>query len=193
MRSKSILYGAANIPIEPTSNVDSRTTNNIVIKNYPSGTVSDAPTEIKKEETTTNSEAPMYPPPLSPLTSNLTSSRSVETSSRIGVDEYLLSIYQKILLDQDKELFSNLVSKDQILLPKPDLEEVVHRMTGFKCEIDLLDPDITCCGIPPPFSKIAQIRIIDENNIAQEFKYAYNAQYTELISRYNLCLKYVIV
>ncbi|EAX66589.1 hypothetical protein TVAG_598190, partial [Trichomonas vaginalis G3] len=48
MRSKSILYGAANLPIEPTSNVDSRTTNNIVIKNYPSGTVSDAPTEIKK-------------------------------------------------------------------------------------------------------------------------------------------------
>ncbi|KAI5514355.1 hypothetical protein TVAGG3_0460090, partial [Trichomonas vaginalis G3] len=47
MRSKSILAGAVNVPIEPTSNVDSRTTNNIVIKNYSSECLKEKEPELK--------------------------------------------------------------------------------------------------------------------------------------------------
>ena len=83
MRSKSILAGAVNVPIEPTSNVDSRTTNNIIIKNYSSENlkekepISYGPVkELKSVNLNTasnanaNSEVKLeYPPPLEPIIS----------------------------------------------------------------------------------------------------------------------------
>ena len=146
MRSKSILAGAVNVPIEPISNVDSRTTNNIIIKNYSSDKLTDE-TELKdiKESTANDSvrveyapkglrlEEPYDPPPVPFITreavANPYSDLKVNYKS---VDEFLLSLYQSILLDQDKKLIFNLVSHDQILLPKEDLETLISLKTGHE-------------------------------------------------------------
>lgn len=193
MRSRSVLYGAANVPIQPTSNVDSRTTNNIVIKNYPSGDIKE---EKKDQEIGVQYDAPpsedgmkleSFPP-------NLYATRALDSqsSSMSSVDEYLLQVYQDILLVQDKTLLSNLISHDQILLTKDDLQEVIKRATGYDCVIDLIEPEIKCCGHPPPIVKISQIRIMTSSDTAVEFKYAFLEKYSMLLSKYHICLKYVL-
>ena len=208
MRSKSILAGAVNVPIEPTSNVDSRTTNNIIIKNYSSDKLTDE-TELKYiKETTANDsvrvvyapkglrhEVPYAPPPVPFITReavvNPYSDLKVNYKS---VDEFLLSLYQSILLDQDKKLIFNLVSHDQILLPKEDLETLISLKTGHEVKIDLLDHETTCCFKYSPFLKISQIRVIEQRGTnGVDFKYKYSNDYMDIITKYKICLKYVLV
>ena len=208
MRSKSILAGAVNVPIEPTSNVDSRTTNNIIIKNYSSDKLTNE-TELKDiKETTANDlvrveyapsglrhEVPYAPPPVPFITReavvNPYSDLKVNYKS---VDEFLLSLYQSILLDQDKKLIFNLVSHDQILLPKEDLETLISLKTGHEVKIDLLDHETTCCIKYSPFLKISQIRVIEQRGTnGVDFKYKYSNDYMDIITKYKICLKYVLV
>ena len=208
MRSKSILAGAVNVPIEPTSNVDSRTTNNIIIKNYSSDKLTDE-TELKDiKETTANDsvrveyapsglrhEVPYDPPPVPFITReavvNPYSDLKVNYKS---VDEFLLSLIQSILLDQDKKLIFNLVSHDQILLPKEDLETLISLKTGHEVKIDLLDHETTCCIKYSPFLKISQIRVIEQRGTnGVNFKYKYSNDYMAIITKYKICLKYVLV
>ena len=208
MRSKSILAGAVNVPIEPTSNVDSRTTNNIIIKNYSSDKLTNE-TELKDiKETTANDsvrveyapkglrlEEPYAPPPVPFITReadvNPYSDLKVNYKS---VDEFLLSLYQSILLDQDKKLIFNLVSHDQILLPKEDLETLISLKTGHEVKIDLLDHETTCCIKYSPFLKISQIRVIEQRGAnGVDFKYKYSNDYMDIITKYKICLKYVLV
>ena len=197
MRSKSILAGAVNVPIEPTSNVDSRTTNNIIIKNYSSDKLTDE-TELKdiKETTANDSVRVVYDPPPVPFitreaVANPYSDLKVNYKS---VDEFLLSLYQSILLDQDKKLIFNLVSHDQILLPKEDLETLISLKTGHEVKIDLLDHETTCCFKYSPFLKISQIRVIEQRGSnGVDFKYKYSNDYMDIITKYKICLKYVLV
>ena len=197
MRSKSILAGAVNVPIEPTSNVDSRTTNNIIIKNYSSDKLTNE-TELKdiKETTANDSVRVVYDPPPVPLitreaVANPYSDLKVNYKS---VDEFLLSLYQSILLDQDKKLIFNLVSHDQILLPKEDLETLISLKTGHEVKIDLLDHETTCCFKYSPFLKISQIRVIEQRvTNGVDFKYKYSNDYMDIITKYKICLKYVLV
>ncbi|KAI5516275.1 hypothetical protein TVAGG3_0489500 [Trichomonas vaginalis G3] len=141
MRSKSILAGAVNVPIEPTSNVDSRTTNNIIIKNYSSENLKDKEPELKSVNLNTassanaNSEVKLeYPPPLEPIISREAQEElkgfsgslspnpysTIQTNPSDNVDHYLLNLYQTILLKDDKKLLTNLISKNQIILTKED-------------------------------------------------------------------------
>ena len=197
MRSKSILAGAVNVPIEPTSNVDSRTTNNIIIKNYSSDKLTNE-TELKdiKETTANDSVRVVYDPPPVPFitreaVANPYSDLKVNYKS---VDEFLLSLYQSILLDQDKKLIFNLVSHDQILLPKEDLETLISLKTGHEVKIDLLDHETTCCIKYSPFLKISQIRVIEQSGTnGVDFKYKYSNDYMDIITKYKICLKYVLV
>ena len=197
MRSKSILAGAINVPIEPTSNVDSRTTNNIIIKNYSSDKLTNE-TELKdiKETTANDSVRVVYDPPPVPFitreaVANPYSDLKVNYKS---VDEFLLSLYQSILLDQDKKLIFNLVSHDQILLPKEDLETLISLKTGHEVKIDLLDHETTCCIKYSPFLKISQIRVIEQSGTnGVDFKYKYSNDYMDIITKYKICLKYVLV
>ena len=197
MRSKSILAGAVNVPIEPTSNVDSRTTNNIIIKNYSSDKLTDE-TELKdiKESTANDSVRVVYDPPPVPF---ITREAVVNPYSDLkvnykSVDEFLLSLYQSILLDQDKKLIFNLVSHDQILLPKEDLETLISLKTGHEVKIDLLDHETTCCIKYSPFLKISQIRVIEQRGTnGVDFKYKYSNDYMDIITKYKICLKYVLV
>ena len=202
MRSKSILAGAVNVTIEPTSNVDSRTTNNIIIKNYSSENLKDKE-ELKSvnlntaSNTNANSEVKLeYPPPLEPIISrdaNDNPYSTIQTNPSDNVDHYLLNLYQTILLKDDKKLLTNLISKNQIILTKEDLENVISRITGKQCVIDYLDPEIECCGQMPIFMKIGSIRIIETpGTTGVEFKYKYSNEYTKLSTEYKLCLKYVL-
>ncbi|KAI5539855.1 hypothetical protein TVAGG3_0025440 [Trichomonas vaginalis G3] len=203
MRSKSILAGAVNVPIEPTSNVDSRTTNNIIIKNYSSENLKDNEPELKSVNLNTassanaNSEVKLeYPPPLEPIISHDAQDNpysTIQTNPSDNVDHYLLNLYQTILLKDDKKLLTNLISKNQIILTKEDLENVISRITGKQCVIDYLDPEIECCGQIPVFMKIGNIRIIETpGTTGVEFKYKYSNEYTKLSTEYKLCLKYVL-
>ena len=203
MRSKSILAGAVNVPIEPTSNVDSRTTNNIIIKNYSSENLKDKEPELKSVNLNTassanaNSEVKLeYPPPLEPIISRDAQDNpysTIQTNPSDNVDHYLLNLYQTILLKDDKKLLTNLISKNQIILTKEDLENVISRITGKQCVIDYLDPEIECCGQMPVFMKIGNIRIIETpGTTGVEFKYKYSNEYTKLSTEYKLCLKYVL-
>ena len=197
MRSKSILAGAVNVPIEPTSNVDSRTTNNIIIKNYSSDKLTNE-TELNdiKETTANDSVRVEYDPPPVPF---ITREAVVNPYSDLkvnykSVDEFLLSLYQSILLDQDKKLIFNLVSHDQILLPKEDLETLISLKTGHEVKIDLLDHETTCCIKYSPFLKISQIRVIEQRGAnGVDFKYKYSNDYMDIITKYKICLKYVLV
>ena len=197
MRSKSILAGAVNVPIEPTSNVDSRTTNNIIIKNYSSDKLTNE-TELNdiKETTANDSVRLEYDPPPVPF---ITREAVVNPYSDLkvnykSVDEFLLSLYQSILLDQDKKLIFNLVSHDQILLPKEDLETLISLKTGHEVKIDLLDHETTCCIKYSPFLKISQIRVIEQRDTnGVDFKYKYSNDYMDIITKYKICLKYVLV
>ncbi|KAI5544791.1 hypothetical protein TVAGG3_0108260, partial [Trichomonas vaginalis G3] len=172
MRSKSILAGAVNVPIEPTSNVDSRTTNNIVIKNYSSECLKEKEPELKSgpsvlehgavnlntaSNANATSDVKLEYPPLDQVLSREANDNpytNVQTNPSDNVDHYLLQLYQTILLKDDKKLLTNLISKNQIILTKEDLENVISRITGKQCVIDYLDPEIECCGQTPLFMKI---------------------------------------
>ena len=166
MGSRSIL----SVPIESTSNVDNHLTNNITIRNY-----AVPETEVKYEDTVYND---LTPPP-QPLDS---------------VSEYLLTLYKSILLNGNKELLANLVSRNRIILTKEDLEEVVKRKVGKRCTVQYEDPEATCCGLDPVFLKIVSIRVFDEsipNGV--DFVINYNKEYLELVTEHQLCTDFVLV
>lgn len=166
MRSKSILAGAVNVPIEPISNVDSRTTNNIIIKNYSSENLKEKEPELKSVNLNTGSnanatsEVKLEYPPLDQIISRDAETNpysNVQTNTSDNLEHYLLKLYQTILLKDDKKLLTNLISKNQIILTKEDLENAISKITGKQCIIDYLDPEIECCGQTPIFMKIGNI------------------------------------
>ncbi|KAI5499432.1 hypothetical protein TVAGG3_0843480, partial [Trichomonas vaginalis G3] len=177
--------------------------NNIIIKNYSSENLKDKEPELKSvnlntaSNTNANSEVKLeYPPPLEPIISRDAQDNpysTIQTNPSDNVDHYLLNLYQAILLKDDKKLLTNLISKNQIILTKEDLENVISRITGKQCVIDYLDPEIECCGQMPVFMKIGSIRIIETpGTTGVEFKYKYSNEYTKLSTEYKLCLKYVL-
>ena len=178
MRSRSILQGVANVPITPTANSDNRMTNNITIKNvaYPS------PDVLKEEQ---KSE---------PITENPYSEIKTREIISESMDAYLLNLYQTILLNDNKKLLINMISKNSIILTKEDLEEIIKRKTGKKCVIEFEEPELSCFGTVL-YLKIVSIRIYDDENdkIGNDFRIKRNADYIELITNYHLNLDVVMV
>ena len=191
MRSKSILSGI-NVPIEPTSNVDSRVTNSILI-NIDKAKAAETKQDQSQQA---DSEVKAVYPPLDAVT------RAVSTfDSNVNpyaecqgttVDEYLRSLYETILLSNDKTLIANLISKNNIILTKEDLEQVIKRKIGKEVTIDLDITDVQCCGLKTPFIKINSIRIVDDDGKSNDFKIAYNTDYLDLVSNYHINMKYVL-
>ena len=179
MRSRSILQGVANVPITPTANSDNRMTNNITIKNvaYPS------PETLKEEE---QKEDIKTENPYSDL-----KTREIISES---MDAYLLNLYQTILLNDNKKLLINMISKNSIILTKEDLEEIIKRKTGKKCVIEFEEPELSCFGTVL-YLKVVSIRIYDDENdkIGNDLQILRNNDYIELITRYKLNLNYVLV
>jgi hypothetical protein len=208
MRSKSIMHGV-NVPISPTSTADAKLTNNITISNvaYPGIYENKSDTDPKDPQGTsfrnpyihTSSTTQEVQEPNVPDSDIKT--RDIKTETQTGgdscstqsLDSYLLKLYQTILLSDNKKLLANVVLKNSIVLTGEDLEKIIELKTGKKCIINYEDPDAGCCKINSIFMKIASIRIAEENEAVSDFKIRYNRDYLDLITTYQLNLKFVLV
>ena len=203
MRSKSILSGI-NVPIEPTSNVDSHVTNSIMIKNISYPDLQDrAKTDIIEEnQENDNKEETKAVYGSAGATRSVGSYPSTFNTRDLdnpyaqlnSVDEYLRELYQSILLTENKKLLANLITKKSIILTKEDLEEVIKRKISKTCTVDCEDSEPNCCGISSPFIKINGIRVLDDSGAAgTDFQIQYNKDYQELVTTYHICMRYVLV
>ena len=106
--------------------------------------------------------------------------------------EIILETYARILLDQNKALLLNLISKQTIIVPKTDLEAIIKAKVGLPCEVTLVDTDGGCCVAKySPIKKVETIKIINEE-LVSDFKQVYNNDYNDLINLYHLCLRFCI-
>ena len=187
MRSKSIMHGV-NVPISPTSTADAKLTNNITISNVAYPGISEVKNDEEKNNpyvhtSTVNQE-------VRNTTEGAIKTREVNIES---LDSYLLKLYQTILLSDNKKLIANVVLKNSIVLTGEDLEKIIKLKTGKECIINYEDPDTGCCNFNSILLKIASIRIVEENETLSDFKIKYNRDYLELITNYQLNLKYILV
>lgn len=188
-------FNGVNVPIESASSADTHIANNITISNY---NANDKDIEViygTKGDSSNAFGAKSDPNSVGVRDVNTIGSTTAPDANqtKIAVDEYLLTLYQSILLNQDKKLLANLVSKKTIVLTKQDLEEVVRRKVGKECEVIFEDPDATCCGMKAPFLKIESIRIYDDTTPSGiDFTVGYNKEYLELIGQYKLCTTFVL-
>ena len=107
-------------------------------------------------------------------------------------EQIILDTYAKILLDQNKTLLLNLISKQTIIVPKTDLEQIIKAKVNLPCEVTLVDTDGGCCVAKySPIKKIETIKIINDELIS-DFKQVYNNDYNDLINIYHLCLRFCI-
>ena len=107
-------------------------------------------------------------------------------------EQVILETYAKILLDQNKSLILNLISKQTIIVPRTDLEEIIKSKTGMICQVTLVDDDVGCCLAKySPIKKIETIKLI-QDELVSDFKQTKNNDYNDLINLYHLCLKYCI-
>lgn len=107
-------------------------------------------------------------------------------------EQIILDTYAKILLDQNKTLLLNLISKQTIIVPKTDLEAIIKAKVNLPCEVTLVDTDGGCCVAKySPIKKIETIKIINDE-LVSDFKQVYNNDYNDLINIYHLCLRFCI-
>ena len=107
-------------------------------------------------------------------------------------EQIILDTYAKILLDQNKALLLNLISKQTIIVPRSDLEQIIKAKVGLPCEVTLVDTDGGCCFAKySPIKRVETIKIINEE-LVSDFKQVYNNDYNDLINLYHLCLKFCI-
>ena len=127
----------------------------------------------------------------------------LEDVSNETVDSILLSIYQSILLQQNKTLLANILSKKHIIIYKDDLERVISAKIGKKVSVILHDFDgCGCIANNSPFATIESIVVYEDNYIDStgtksvrrvDFHVGYNADFVELTEKYALSLKVVCV
>lgn len=112
----------------------------------------------------------------------------------VDVKVLILETYAKILLDNDKALISNLISKRTIIVPQQALAAIIKAVTHGEVEIYVDDNPGCCVGKASPIQKVDAIKIIKDNGeIVTDFKQVYNKEFNDLVNVYHLCLKYVVV
>ena len=95
-------------------------------------------------------------------------------------EQLILDTYAKILLDQNKALLLNLISKQTLIIPKTNLELIINAKTGYSCEITLEDDASCCIAKYNPIKKIETIKVLNEE-LVTDFKQVYN-NYNEFVS-----------
>lgn len=172
----------AHIGLEPSSAAQSNNnfSNNIYVQ-------TPYPTDIKTSPSTFT-EREILPQP------ETIDSHEARLSQRSDVRTLILETYAKILLDQDKALISNLISKRTIIVPLNDLVNIIQCMVGGEVEIGFDDNSGCCVAKVSPIQKIDYIKVIkDDGEIITDFKQVYNKEYNELTLNYHLNLKYIVV
>ena len=106
----------------------------------------------------------------------------------------ILETYANILLNQDKALIANHISKNCIIVPSTSLSNIIKAIVKAESVEISLDEDIKCCSSKVnPIRKIEAIKIVNDNGeVCTDFKQVYNREYNELVNKYHLCLKYGI-
>lgn len=128
------------------------------------------------------------------ITRDIDEEQPVSSAEGMDVRTVILESYAQILLNQDKALLSNLISKNCIIVPMSALQNIIKAAIHTE-QVDIyLDEDIKCCATKAnPIRKIEAIKIVNENGeIVTDFKQVYNKEYNELVNVYHLCLKYCI-
>ena len=117
-----------------------------------------------------------------------------QRAAREAVKGLILQTYANILLNQDKALIANLISKHTIIVPIDDLRAIIQLMTGGEVEIHY-DEEVSCCAAKITFiKKINAIKIVKENNVViTDFKQVFNKEYNDLVNKYHVNLKYVLI
>ena len=176
-RSNRNLGFNTNVSLEPSANTQSsqQITNNIIVKTASGEEVPiiERSTEVIGNDASNNDEA-------GPI-------------EKGNVDAILLGVYKNILLRQNKQLLSNILSKHHIMIYKDDLEKAISTKIGKKCSVVLKEGDECGCSAKfDPFALIDSI-VIYENDKRVDFKVAYNADYVELSEKYALSLKICLI
>lgn len=117
-----------------------------------------------------------------------------EENKLTDVRNVILETYAQILLDQDKALISNLISKHCIIVPYDSLTEIIKAILKVQQVEIQIDEDIKCCAAKGnPIKKIEAIKIINENGeVITDFKQVFNKEYNDLVNVYHICLKYCV-
>ncbi|KAK8872185.1 hypothetical protein M9Y10_007949 [Tritrichomonas musculus] len=116
-----------------------------------------------------------------------------EPLNESSVKTLILETYAKILLNQDKALISNLISKHTIIVPHEYLVNIIKSVTGGDVEIYVDDNPGCCVAKVSPIQKIDSIKVVKESGeVVTDFKQVYNKEYNDLVNVYHLCLKYVV-
>lgn len=113
----------------------------------------------------------------------------------VDVSKLILETYAQILLNQDKALISNLVTKNSIIVPYDALTNIIKCCVNGS-DVDIhVDEDVKCCATKVnPIRRISAVKIIsDDKEIVTDFKTTYNREWNELVNRYHLCLKYCVI
>ena len=160
----------ANVSLEPSaaSQSTSNINNNIIINKRDDGKediVITRDIEIKEEPTDDDSKDVKY---------------------------IILETFANILLNQDKALLSNLISKNCIIVPTTALANIIKAIIKAETVEIKLDEDVGCLS-KSPIRKIETIKIINDNGeVCTDFKQFYNKEYNELNCKYHLCLKFAV-
>ncbi len=196
MRSKSVLNGV-NVPIAPTANTDNHLTNNISIKNYlakDSENAENPNLTPEGDEVVTVEERTVETTTETTETVTTTQERSVQKRELAtnDLDKFLLELYQTVLLNDNKKLLANMISKNKIILTKEDLETAVSKRIGLPCTIEYDEPEITCFGANPIFLKVSSIRVFNDDETYSDLQVQFNKEYVEMSTTYHLCMAYVL-
>ena len=115
-------------------------------------------------------------------------------SENKDVKYIILETFANILLNQDKALLSNLISKNCIIVPATALGEIIKTIIKAESVEICLNEEIgRWAKKVNKISKIEAIKIIKDNGeIITDFKTVYNKEYNELVNVYHLCLKYAV-
>lgn len=109
------------------------------------------------------------------------------------VRNLILQTYAQILLDQDKALISNLISKNCIIVPVTALQEIIKAILKAEQVEIYLDEDMKCCAKVSPIRKIEAIKIVkDSGEVVTDFKQVNNKEWNELVNKYHLSLKFAV-
>lgn len=111
-----------------------------------------------------------------------------------SIKSLILETFAQILLTQDKALIANLITKKSIIVPIGALQEIISKLVDGEVEIEF-DEDIDCCMAKgSPIRRINYIKIVkDSGEIVTDFKTVYNKEWNELVNKYHLCLKYILL
>ena len=112
------------------------------------------------------------------------------------VTKLILETYAQILLDQDKALLMNIITKNSIIVPYESLVNIVKCCVGPDKNVQIyIDEDIKCCATKVnPIRSIDAIKVVADNGeVVTDFKTCFNKEWNELVNVYHLNLKYVVV